>query len=291
MRVRPHLERQVGRLSLPCIIICCLVALSQAARLPRDWSGVYPHLAYFNSQDECGTGAVVPWAQRLWVVTYSPHMPTGSDDKLYEIDEALNLTARPESVGGTPANRMMHRESQQLFIGPYAIDRHRNVRAISLDIMSGRPTGNARHLTDPADKIYYATMEEGFYEVDVHTLEVRELYPDGNRIGNVANDLLPGYHGKGLYSGQGRLIYANNGERSSLALQNPDIPSGCLAEWDGERWTVVRRNQFTEVMGPGGITGNEHPKTDPIWSIGWDHRSLILMLRDGGSWHRMAPHP
>ena len=41
--------------------------------------------------------------------------------------------------------------------------------------MSGRHTGNARHLTDPSNKIYYGTMEEGFYEVDVNTLEVKEL--------------------------------------------------------------------------------------------------------------------
>lgn len=280
----PIARRRWG-LALAGAVMFLGVALSKGSEPPREWSGVYPHLAYSNSQGECGTGAIVPWAQRLWVVTYSPHMPNGSDDQLYEIDEALNITARPESVGGTPANRMIHRESQQLFIGPYAIDRHRNVRAISLKVMPGRPTGNARHLTDPAGKIYYATMEEGFYEVDVRTLEVKELYPDGNRIGNVANDLLPGYHGKGLYSGQGRLVYANNGEHSSLARRQPDIPSGCLAQWDGSNWTVVRRNQFTEVTGPGGIYGSEHPETDPIWSIGWDHRSLILMLLDKGQWH------
>jgi hypothetical protein len=265
------------------VLFCGTVALSQTTL--REFSGLYPHLAYFNSQGECGTGAVVPWADRLWVVTYSPHKPTGSDDKLYEIDGNLNVTVRPESIGGTPANRMIHRESQQLFIGPYAIDRQRNVRAIPLDVMVGRPTGNARHLAEPAQKIYYASMEEGFYEVDVNTLAVTELYPDGNRIDNVANDLLPGYHGKGLYSGQGRLVYANNGEYTPQARENPDIPSGCLAEWDGENWNVVRRNQFTEVMGPGGLYGNELPATDPIWSIGWDHRSLILMVRDRGTWH------
>ncbi len=283
--MKPHICRLRVRLLLVVAIVGYIAASSQAAFLPPNWSGVYPHLAYFNSQGECGTGAVVPWAARLWVVTYSPHKPIGSDDRLYEIDDDLNIIARPESVGGTPANRMIHRESQQLFIGPYAIDRDRNVRAISLEIMPGRPTGNARHLTDPANKIYYATMEEGFYEVDVHTLAVTELYPDGNRIGNIANDLLPGYHGKGLYSGQGWLVYANNGENSALARQRPDIPSGCLAEWDGRNWTVVRRNQFTEVTGPGGLMGNEHPETDPIWSIGWDHRSLILMVRDRGTWH------
>ena len=45
----------------------------------------------------------------------------------------------------------------------------------------------------------------------------------------------------------------------------------------------MRRNQFTEVTGPGGIDGNAQPQNDPVWSIGWDHRSLILMLLDGGA--------
>ena len=58
--------------------------------------------------------------------------------------------------------------------------------------MPGRLTGIARHLTDPAGKIYYATMEEGFYEVDVKSLAVKELYRDGNLTKNLASDLLPG---------------------------------------------------------------------------------------------------
>ena len=249
-------------------------------------SGIYPHLAMFNNEGECGTGAVVPWADRLWVITYGPHLPNGSSDKLYEITPDLRQTVRPESVGGTPANRMIHRESQQLFIGPYIIDAQRQVRVIPPKEMFGRLTGNARHLTAPADKIYYATMEEGFYEVDVRTLAVTQLYEDGNRQKDHGGSLLPGYHGKGLYSGQGRLIYANNGENSPLARQRPDIESGVLAEWTepGKDWHVVRRNQFTEVAGPGGIFGNDRPD-DPVWSVGWDHRSLILMVLHGGKWH------
>ena len=251
------------------------------------FSGIYPHLAFYNDGNECGVGAVVPWAGRLWVVTYSPHFPFGSSDKLYEIDEALTLTVRPESVGGTPANRMIHPESGQLFIGPYAIDQERRVRVIAPERMPGRLTGTARHLADPAEKVYFATMEEGFYEVDVQALEVlRIINPDGNALDppDVAGELLPGYHGKGLYTGQGRLVYANNGEYSPEARRRPDIPSGALAEWDGETWEVVRRNQFTEVTGPGGISGNEHA-SDPVWSFGWDHRSALFMLLDGGTWH------
>ena len=252
---------------------------------PPSYNGIYPHLAFFNDEGECGTGAVVPWAGRLWVVTYGPHFPLGSSDKLYEITDDLKLTIRPESVGGTPANRMIHRESQQLFIGPYVIDRDGGVRAIPPTVMPGRLTGNARHLTDPANKIYYATMEEGFYEVDVKTLAVRELYPDANAAGSRDSRLITGYHGKGAYSGQGRLVYSNNGEGSPEARTRPDIEAGALAEWDGNDWKLVRRNQFTEVTGPGGIEGNPHPGADPIWSIGWDHRSLILMLLDDGTWH------
>jgi hypothetical protein len=253
---------------------------------PPSYSGIYPHLCAFNDEGECGTGAVVPWAGKLWRITYAPHKPQGSSDKLYEITPDLQMTIRPESVGGTPANRMIHRESQQLLIGPYVIDASGGVRVITPQQMFGRLTGNARHLTDPANKAYYATMEEGLYEVDVHSLAVTKLWTDEQQKDGRHADL-PGYHGKGLYSGQARIVYANNGDHAKEALTDPRVPSGALAEWDGkaDAWTVVRRNQFTEVTGPGGIFGNEHPDTDPIWSIGWDHRSLILMLLDGGQWH------
>ncbi len=287
--------------SLLFLLVPGLVAPSTASQpgnrteKPRSISGVYPHLAMYNNENECGTGAVVPWAGRLWVVTYGPHLPFGSSDKLYEITPDLRQIIRPESVGGTPANRMVHTESNQLLIGPYVIDGKGNVRVIEPHKMPGRLTGNARHLTDPANRIYYATMEEGLYDVDVRSLDVVGKIRDGNPPGAVAlaeahpaplSSLLPGYHGKGLYSGQGRVIYANNGEHGEEALRNPAVPSGALAEWRGSGdWSLVRRNQFTEVSGPGGIRGNASPDTDPLWSIGWDHRSLILMLLDRGEWY------
>lgn len=254
----------------------------------KSFSGIYPHLAYYNNENECGTGAVVPWADRLWVITYGPHLPFGSSDKLYEITPDLQQIIREESIGGTPANRMIHKESDQLFIGPYAIDATRNVRVIPYEKMPGRHTGNARHLTDPSGKIYYGTMEEGFYEVDVNTLNTTLLYEDANITkkseNNEENDLLPGSHGKGLYSGQGVMVYANNGEANQLALTKFDIEAGALTEWNGNEWTMVRRNQFCEVTGPGGIYGNKNPETDPIWSTGWDHKSVILGVRSGGKW-------
>lgn len=274
------------------ILIDVLVVGGICAAEPRSVSGIYPSLAMFNNEGECGTGAVVPWADRLWVITYGPHLPFGSSDKLYEITPDLQQIVRPESVGGTPANRMIHEESQQLLIGSYVIDAQRNVRVIPPARMPGRLTGNARHLTDPAGKIYYATMEEGLYEVDVKTLAVKNFIRDGNGIRkgfkvetplSNLNSELPGYHGKGLYSSQGRVIYANNGDRDKRVLTDPTTPSGALAEWKGEGdWKLVRRNQFTEVTGPGGIKGSDPDA--PAWSIGWDAKSLILMMLDGGKW-------
>lgn len=285
-----------------CLLLTSGCSSGQTSKAPVQISGIYPHLAYYNDEGECGTGAVVPWADRLWVVTYGPHLPYGSSDKLYEITPDLQRFTREESIGGTPANRMIHKESNQLFIGPYAIGEDRTVRTIPYEIMPGRHTGNARHLETPENKIYCATMEEGFYEVDVHSLEVTTLFKDGNKPGEgVPGESSPeqppvkdqpslaslaGAHGKGLYSGQGVVVYSNNGENSRDAMKKFDTESGALYEWNGDAWKLIRRNQFVEVTGPGGIYGNEHPETDPIWATGWDHKSLLLGVRNPLSgWH------
>ncbi|REA64409.1 hypothetical protein DSL64_02330 [Dyadobacter luteus] len=277
---------------LTAFLLLLTLQLTAQSKKPS-FSGIYPHLAMYNGSGESGTGAVVPWAGKLWAITYAPHLPFGSDDKLYEISSDLTQTVRAESIGGTPANRMIHKESNQLFIGPYAIDAGGRVRAISYKTMPGRHTGNARHLTNPAGKILYGTMEEGFYEVDVKSLDVKTLYVDGN-VKNLKgdgeqqpyqyNNLLPGAHGKGYYSGQGVAVFSNNGEPGKKAEQQFDVQSGSLSEWDGKNWKVVRRNQFVEVTGPGGIYGNKNPETDAIWATGWDHKSLLVGVRDSGKW-------
>ena len=284
-------DRKLFLITLLTISICTY-SFGQTRSIYPQFSGIYPHLAYYNNEGECGTGVVVPWADRLWVVTYGPHLPFGSSDKLYEIFPDLQRIIRPESVGGTPANRMIHQESNQLFIGPYAIDANRNVRTIPYSQAPGRFTGLARDLFDPQNKLLIATMEEGFYELDVKSLETKLLYQDGNVKEKKGEDtsnnhnglLLPGAHGKGVYSGQGVMVYSNNGESGPQALKQFDIQSGVLAEWNGKDWKVVRRNQFVEVTGPGGIYGNSNPATDPIWATGWDHKSVLLGVRDSGKW-------
>lgn len=270
------------------LLACCFAGMTIAAqaaendKAPVCVSGVYPHLAFFNTHGECGIGGIVPWAGKFWAITYPPHETKGSTDKLYEIDDKLNLTIRPESVGGTHACRLIHRESNQLILGVYFIDAKGNVRAADVSKLTGRMTGIARHLVDPANLVYIYDMEGAVYEVNVHTLEVTKLF----------SKPVPGWHGKGAYSGQGRLVISNNGE--SAAGKAPkeylaDWPAGdpeaagVLAEYDGRKWRVIERRQFTEVTGPGGIYGNAKD-SDPIWATGWDKRSVILKLLDHGTW-------
>ena len=285
--VTPDSAREFGRSAAQALAKLLDETEKQANKLDtsRSFGGIKPALAYFNDENECGTGAVVPWADRLWFITYGPHLPNGSSDKLYELDADFNLTVRPESVGGTNANRMIHRESNQLFIGNHVIDAQRNVRTIPHKQMFGRETAVARCLTDPENKVYFLTMEEGLYEVDVHSLQAREIYTDGNRARKPEDDVLPGYHGKGGYTAQGRVVYTNNGEQSQEAQRDPTVPSGCLAEWFGEEkgWHVVRRNQFTEATGPDGIYGGK-TGNEVLWSLGWDVKSVLLYVLQDGEW-------
>jgi len=276
-------------------------------------SGVYPHLAMTNNSNECGPGAVVPWADRLWCVTYSPHEANGSSSKLYEIDSSLNRIIRPESLGGTPANRFIHTPSNQLVIGPHFIDSSRTIRNLPYSVAKGRHTGVAAHLTDPDNRVYIMTMENGVYDVNVNDLSVITRYPD---IQGRGDRFLFGYHGKGLYSGQGLLVAANNGRPNNQG--DPTGKAGVLATWDGTTvadnggnylatndpnlsepsnnpvapqpdyiagWNQLHKVQTCEVTGPGGIYGNPNPATDPIWTTGFDAKSILLRTLESGTWH------
>ncbi len=253
--------------------------------------GIYPHLATHNqpgdrkdrpNHGEAGIGAIVHWAGKLWYLSYPQHKTTGSNDKLYEVDEHLNRTIRPESVGGTHACRMIHKESNQLIIGPYFIDDKGNVRSPDLRELRGRMTAAMRHLGDPANRVYFFDMEGAIYEVNVHTLDVKKLFEKP----------VPGWHGKGGYTAQGRVVIANNGESGNPAMYRHILTggkaegeeAGVLAEWDGKEWRIVERKPFLDVTGPGGISGSPDEEA-PLWTFGWDRRSVILKLLDKGNWH------
>ena len=199
MRVKPFSRLPIYSTILTLLLFGCA---KEEADEYLNISGIYPHLAAFNQPEdeserdqhrEAGIGAVVPWAGKLWYITYPQHMRRGSNDKLHEVDADLHLSIREKSVGGTHANRFIHHPSNQLIIGPYFIDAMGTVRAVDVEQLVGRMTATAEHLTDPENKVLFYDMEGRVYEVDVHSLEVNLLFEKP----------VPGWHGKGAYTGQG----------------------------------------------------------------------------------------
>ena len=64
--------------------------------MPLQINGIFPHLAVTaESRSECGTGALMPWADRLYTVTYLSVPHAGAGTGLYEItpDFTMNTLA------------------------------------------------------------------------------------------------------------------------------------------------------------------------------------------------------
>ena len=177
---------------------------------------------------------------------------------------------------------MIHQESNQLLMGHYLIDDKENIRVIPIEKMPGRLTAIARHLSRPDSLVYYYDMEGSLYETNIYTLSVIKLFEDP----------LPGWHGKGGYTSQQKLVLANNGESSSLEKsdfwQVKDIPLGdsnigVLATYDGSQWEIIERKQYTDVTTRNGIKAIPN-ENSPLWSIGWDDKSLRLKVMENNAW-------
>ena len=241
-------------------------------------SGIYPHLALSAElgppRTECGVGAMMAWAGQLWLVTYVSHTSTsGVGTGLYTIDENLNMTKHPESHVGTYTNRYVHMPTNQLILGPHVIDASGNVRTIE-SLLEVRVCSTIEHLTDPDNMVYMLGMEGEFYEMNVHTLETTFLVDLVEELGVPSHEYA---HFKAGYSKYGRVVVANNSydERDF----NGSEAAGRLAEWDGDKWTILERNPFIEVNGRGTFAGT-------IFAMGWDRRSALLKVftESDGQW-------
>lgn len=114
----------------------------------------------------------MPWADALRVVTHNSHKQgTGTGLAVYRID------GRPHAEqlhvhDGTHANRLVHRESHQRFIGPYVIDARGNWTFIP-ELNQHRLMATARHLTDSQGRVSYMTMEGLLLEMNARGLKPR----------------------------------------------------------------------------------------------------------------------
>ena len=249
--------------------IIFLVACANVYSQTPNVSGVFPHLAMVadhSPRTEAGTGALFPWADRLWIVTYVAHMEgTGSGTGLYEINEKMEIRKRPESVVGTYANRMLHGKTNQLIIGPHIIDVNGNVKTID-GVKNHRLAATLPHLKDPDNKVYFLAMEGQFFEVNVNTLETTLLFNLMDEL-NEPKGSKP--HFKSGFTRHGRVVVCNNSYNTSDF--NRKWNAGRLAEWDGQTWKILEEKPFTEVWSSSGFGS-------PILANGWDNASAILKV-------------
>jgi len=252
------------------------VQTEKAVKNPININGVFPSLTVLGTSDkdrsESGIGALIPWADKLWMIGYVAHIK-GSGLGLFEISDDMTMVKHPESITGTFANRMIHNNSEQAIIGPHFIDKEGNVRTCK-ELSKHRLAATMQHLTDPENKVYFLTMEGLFFECDVRTLEAVQLFNLYNKL-NIPST---GYvHFKDGHTGNGRVVVANNSydERDFL----DESFAGRLAEWDGksEEWTILEETAF---IGVGGKNSSQYKGKsiygNPIFATGWDKKSVIL---------------
>lgn len=230
------------------------------------------------SDSEAGIGALIPWADSLWAVGYVAHI-RGSGLGLYQVTPEMKWVKRPESVTGTYANRFVHWSSRQAFIGPYAINEKGEVRTIK-SLVPHRLTATAAHFADPK-KVLFLSMEGLLFEVDAETLESKQLFDLTKELDWTKGAYL---HFKGMHTGQGRVIVANNTHEEPEHLGTRF--AGRLAEWDGKgKWTILERNAFIEVSGNQRSAANDYYGS-PIFAVGWDRASVIFRVLHKGVWRR-----
>jgi hypothetical protein len=238
---------------------------------PINVSGVFPHLAQIADfgppRSEIGIGCLMPWLGKLYVLNYNSHRRrTGTGVGLRVIEPDLSMQKHPAAVDGTYANRMVHTPSSQLIIGPHVIDTQHNVRTVE-SLIDIRICGTSPHLTDPKNLVYMLGMEGELFELNVHTLDCKQIVDLQKELSTEREGLV---HFKDCFTNSGRLIVCSNeymdadfeGKRSQ----------GRLAEWKGSgSWTILERKPF---VGLGAIT----TFGGTTFAIGWDQASAILSV-------------
>ena len=219
------------------------------------------------ARSECGVGALMPWADALWAVTYNSHKrATGTGLGLYRIDDSLKIELVHQH-DGTHANRLVHSQSNQVFIGPYAIDMNGKWRVIE-DLLDHRLTATMTHLADPANRVYMLTMEGLLFELDVSTLKSTLVT---NIVKEFGINIPP--HFKGGFTAQGRVVVANNG-----FYQFGDEQAG-LFEWDGKKWTAISRKPHMDCAARGNMGS-------VLFCTGWDESSVLFWALVKGKWQK-----
>lgn len=264
------MKSRYGSLSRRSVLATLFGSAGYAAA--QSYLPTLPNIGFKGDNDagrtECGIGALMPWADGLYASTYnSSGKRTGTGLGLYRIDDQLK-TEVVDMHNGVYANRFIHHQSNQCIIGPYVINSSGKWRRIE-GLMEHRLTSTMPHLTDPANRVYFQTMEGLFFEMDMVDLKPRLL-------ANLAKEMniTKQPHFKGGYTAQGRVVVSNNG-----FFQYGETQAG-LFEWDGVKpWRRIADKPYMDVTARENM-GNV------MFASGWDEKSVLLSALVKGEWQR-----
>ena len=290
---------------IACYFMAIAVTLSSSAEV-HSFSGVLPRLSVtadsapavafgLPKRSEAGIGALMPWADRLYMLSYLSVPGYGAGTGLYEIDEDLRI-AKVANHSSVFANRMIHHWTDSVIMGPYVIDSGRNIRIID-DLLNVRIGAMAEHLRSPATHVYMVSMDGPLYEVELATLNVTKLLDLVDALSipvssdpHTTGQCYPHFkdaitvHGAtdgkgGIPAGaSGGLLYvASNGYNEQDFVDGSTC--GRLASWDGTpggNWTVLERTAFY------GLAARKNYGR-MLYASGWDRKSAILKTKDDGS--------
>ncbi|KAH9500230.1 hypothetical protein Btru_077526 [Bulinus truncatus] len=238
-------------------------------------NGIFPQYTVIADsgpvRSECGVGALMPWANNLYMVSYLSVPEAGGGTGLYAI-LANGTMVKLADHKSTFANRILHRQTNQIVIGAWVIDMAGTVRVFK-DLLNVRVASTAEHLTKPDTMVYMLGMDGPLWECDVTSLICSQVFDLVEEL-HIPASQGEQPHFKAAHTMNGRLVVASNTFELNdfKGLQH----GGRLAEWKGPgtNWTILANTAFVEVTGRRNFG-------HVIYALGWDNKSVILKVYDG----------
>ena len=268
---------QQSVLTMSCLYVLALCGLlagvpGGAAQYhpPLHDNGIFPDLAVSADtgplRTEDGIGALMPWLDKLYMVSYLSVYKGGAGAGFYAIHP--NFTKELlVTHNSCYANRLIHRKTNRIIIGAWTVDLQGRIQVFK-DMLKIRIGSSAEHLTHPEDMIYHLSMDGPLFECNLTTMGCKKLFylPDTLKMPEGEQP-----HFKAAYSMNGRLVVATN------TFFEPDFMNvkegGRLAEWEGpgHEWKILAKTAFVEIAG-------RHNFGKAMYALGWDFRSVILKV-------------
>jgi hypothetical protein len=223
-------------------------------------------------RSECGHGALMAWADKLYTISYLSVPNAGAGTGLYAIDANMVQTKLADH-NSTYANRMMFPPTSSIVLGPFVIGADGNVAGVFAELLTVRLGGMSKSITNPDTHVYMLGMDGPLWECSMLDFTCVQLFDLVAALDIPAPGEQP--HFKAIHVVNHTAFVCSNTftEADELGLGH----GGRLASWDGvsSNWTILARTAFFEVT-------SRFNMGQTVFALGQDERSVILKVIDFG---------